>query len=142
VTFDGPVDPSEAADPGNYAVITRLGEHIPIESATYDPATNSVTLIPARRLNVHHHFRLSIVLPCPNDVAGETVIIPFGGRESLIGFMNHHGQFISVKNGRVVRANQQGRERPPMRIHHISVVPPEGSSLSRSPHRPKHWTRG
>jgi hypothetical protein len=103
VTFDGAVDPTKAADPANYTVITRSGKVIPIKSATYDPATNSVTLIPAVRLNVHHHFQLSVVLPCPNEVTGETVVIPFGGKESLIGFFNHHGQFVPVKNDRIAR---------------------------------------
>jgi hypothetical protein len=113
VTFDGPVDPTKAADPANYTVITLSGKLIPIKSATYNPATNSVTLIPERRLNVHHHFRLSVVLPCPNEVTGDTVIIPFGGRGSLIGFTNHHGKFISVKNGRIVRSSERGGQNLP-----------------------------
>jgi hypothetical protein len=117
VTFDGPVDPVKAADPSNYEVITRSGKTIPIKSATYDPATNSVTLIPVVRLNVHHHFRLSVVLPCPNDVTGETVIIPFGGRKSLIGFFNHHGQFIPVKDGRIVRTSKERSDALPLTGH-------------------------
>ena len=101
VTFDGPVDPTKAEDPGDYSVITRSGKTIPIKSATYDPATNSVTLIPARRLNVHHDFRLSLVIPCPNEQTSETVVIPFGSKRSLIGFHNHRGEFVSVQNGRI-----------------------------------------
>jgi len=103
VTFEGPVDPTKAENPGNYSVITRSGKTISIKSATYNPATNSVTLIPARRLNVHHHFRLSLVIPCPNEQTGETVVIPFGGKQSLIGFYNHRGQFIPVHNGKIER---------------------------------------
>jgi hypothetical protein len=101
VTFDGPVDPTKAADPNNYVVIKAPGNMIPIKSASFDPATNSVTLIPERRLNVHYHFRLKVVLPCPNEQTGETVIIPFGGKGSLIGFHNHRGEFVTVKNGRI-----------------------------------------
>ena len=103
VTFEGPVDVTKAENPGDYSVITRSGKTIPIKSATYNPATNSVTLIPARRLNVHHHFRLSLVIPCPNEQTGETVVIPFGGKQSLIGFSNHRGQFIPVHNGKIER---------------------------------------
>ena len=101
VSFDGTVDPIKAANRGDYSVITRSGKTIPIVSASYNPATNSVTLIPARRLNVHHHFRLSLEVPCPNEQTGETVVIPFGSKYSLIGFHNHRGEFVSVKNGRI-----------------------------------------
>ena len=47
VTFEGPVDVTKAENPGDYLVITRSGKTIPIKLATYNPATNSVTLIPA-----------------------------------------------------------------------------------------------
>jgi hypothetical protein len=138
VTFDGAVDPTKAADPANYTVITRSGKKIPIKSATYDPATNSVTLIPVVRLNVHHNFRLLVVLPCPNEVTGETVVIPFGGKGSLIGFTNHHGQFVPVKNGRLVRDNHQSHQSVPVRDHRVTVVPSAGSSRPGSLARPKH----
>jgi hypothetical protein len=101
VSFDGTVDPTKADNPSDYSVITPSGKTIPIKSASFDPATNSVTLIPARRLNVHHDFRLSLEIPCPNEETSETVIIPFGSKRSLIGFHNHRGEFVSVKNGRI-----------------------------------------
>jgi hypothetical protein len=101
VTFDGPVDATKAENPDNYSVIKPSGKKIPIKSATYNPATNSVTVIPARQLNVHYHFRLSLVIPCPNEQTPETTVIPFGGKRSLIGFHNHRGEFVSVKNGRI-----------------------------------------
>jgi hypothetical protein len=101
VSFDGPVDATKAANPANYTVITQTGRTIPIKSATYNPATNSVTLIPAHRLNVHLPYRLSLTLPCPNEPNSPTVVTPFGGKMSLIGFHNHHGEFVSVKNGRI-----------------------------------------
>ena len=65
VTFAGPVDAAKAEDTSNYSVITDSGKTIPIESATFNPATNAVTLVPAQSLNVHYHFKLSIVIPCP-----------------------------------------------------------------------------
>ena len=101
VSFDGTVDPTKAENPSDYSVITRSGKTIPVKSASFDPETNSVTVIPARRLNVHYHFRLSLEIPCPNEQTGETVVIPFGSKRSLIGFHNHRGEFVSVKNGRI-----------------------------------------
>jgi hypothetical protein len=116
VTFDGPVDATKADNPANYKVITRSGRSIPIKSATFNPATNSVKLVPAEKLNVHEHFKLSVVLPCPNEVTGETVVIPFGGKDSLIGFHNHQGEFVSVKDGRITGIdNHQGQLIP---VHH------------------------
>jgi hypothetical protein len=101
VSFDGPVDVTKAENRANYTVITGSGQRIPIRSATYNPATNSVTLYSSRRLNVHHHFRLSAVIPCANQMTPETVVIPFGSKYSLIGFHNHKGEFVTVKNGRI-----------------------------------------
>jgi hypothetical protein len=61
VGFNGPVDPNKANNPGNYSVITQSGKTIPIKSASYNPATNSVTLIPAQHLNVHDRPVLSAI---------------------------------------------------------------------------------
>jgi hypothetical protein len=103
LTFSGSVNPTLAEDTSNYSVITRVGRRIAIVSATFNPTTNSVTMQPARRLNVHHHFQLSVKLPCPNAESATPVLIPFGGRSSLIGFHNHRGQFVPVQGGRIVR---------------------------------------
>ena len=103
LTFSGSVNPTLAEDTSNYSVITRGGRRIAIVSATFNPTTNSVTLQPARRLNVHLHFQLSVKLPCPNAESATPVLIPFGGRSSLIGFHNHRGQFVPVQGGRIVR---------------------------------------
>jgi hypothetical protein len=102
VTFNGVVNPTLAENPDNYSVITSTGERIRIKSATYNPATNAVTLIPAMRLNVHLHFRLSVMLPCPPGMPTSTVIVPFGGKMSLIGFHNHLGEFVVVHDAEVV----------------------------------------
>jgi hypothetical protein len=101
LSFNGAVSPTLAGRASDYSVITSTGQRIPIVSAHYNPATNSVTLIPARRLNVHLHFRLSAVLPCPNGQSGGTVILPFGGRRSLVGFHDRRGQFVPVQDGRI-----------------------------------------
>ena len=102
VTLSGPVDTTKADNPDNYSVMTRSGKTIPIKSATFNPATNSVTLVPERRLNVHYHFDLSLVIPCANEQTPQTVLVPFGGKRSLIGFHNHRGEFVSVQHGKIV----------------------------------------
>ena len=99
LTFSGYVDPAQANNPNNYRVIVPNNQgnftgpgvtYIAITNATFDPATNSVTLIPARRLNVHYQFQLQAKLPVNN---GNVIVLDFGGKQSLGGFNNHQGQF-------------------------------------------------
>jgi hypothetical protein len=101
VTFQGVVDPTKAVDVADYSVTLPSGKEIPIKSASFNPTTNSVTLQPERRLNVHFNYKLSVVLPCPNMQTGETVVIPFGSKRSLISFHNRRGELVTVKNGKI-----------------------------------------
>jgi hypothetical protein len=101
LTFIGPVNPTMANNPNNYYVTTSTGAHVKIKSATFNPTTNSVTLIPLRPLNVHLHYDLTVMLPCSGPC--NTVVVPFGGKQSLGGFTNHRGQFVPVVNGHPVR---------------------------------------
>jgi hypothetical protein len=119
VTFDGPVDTTKVDNPANYTVLAASGKKIAIKSATFDPATNAVTLVPERRLNVHYHFKLSVVIPCANEQTPETVIIPFGGKESLIGFHNHRGEFVTVKDGRVTGYYDHSGQYVPVHRHKV-----------------------
>ena len=82
--FTGTVDPTLASNPKNYVVIASPTLHIPVVSAKFNPATNAVTLIPARRLNFRSHYVLSFHLPTPN---GALVNLPFGGEQDLGGFL-------------------------------------------------------
>jgi hypothetical protein len=113
VPFIGPVDPALAANPRDYHVITRTGQRIPVISATYDPATNSTTLRlrPSELLNVHHRLRLAITLPCPDGIPDEHVTIPFGTKYSLIGFHDHQGRFVPVRNGKISHFGAGARAR-------------------------------
>jgi uncharacterized repeat protein (TIGR01451 family) len=63
LTFNEPLDPGRAQDPSAYRIVALGGSQgrIPIQAATYDPATRTVTLRPAHRLNLHHLFRLTVV---------------------------------------------------------------------------------
>jgi hypothetical protein len=101
LSFVGPVNPTLVNNPANYFVTTANGRQIRVVSATFDPATNSVTLIPAKNLNVHFRYDLSVALPCNGPC--NNVVIPFGGRKSLGGFQNHRGQFVPVVNGEIIR---------------------------------------
>jgi hypothetical protein len=106
--FHGVVNPVLAGMPSNY-LVTHYGEKIRIISANYNPSTNTVTLQPAHRLNVHHRFRLRVTLPCPDGMTDHVVWIPFGKKYSLIGFHNKHGHFVPVHNGHVARTDPPAR---------------------------------
>jgi hypothetical protein len=107
--FIGPVDPVLAGNPGDYLVISRTGQKIPIISANYNPSTNSVTLRPARPLNVHDRFVLKVTLPCTNGMTNMVVHLPFGSKYSLVGFHNKRGDFVPVHDGRIARSDSRSR---------------------------------
>jgi hypothetical protein len=135
VTFNGTVDPAKADNPANYSVITQSGKTIPIVSASFNPATNAVTLIPAHRLNVHYHYKLSLVLPCANDQTPETVVVPFGTKFDLIGFHNKRGEFVSVQNGRISGFTNNRDEIVPVQERGGFVSVPKGRISGLTNHR-------
>ena len=74
LTFDVPLDPASAANPGAYRIVRVKKERndgpfgdgqtensvneVPLDSATYDPATNAVTVVPRRPFEVRRSFKL------------------------------------------------------------------------------------
>jgi hypothetical protein len=107
LTFGGPLAPADANNPAFYQVIKPNSQGsftgpgttiVPIASASYNPANNTVLLTTAQQLNVHYINQLKISLPCTN---GTPVVIEFGGKSSLGGFF-YHGHHYTVVNGKVV----------------------------------------
>ena len=96
LTFSGAIDPVQAKNVTNYSVVASNGARITITSAVYDASSNTVTLTPARWLNAHYHFNLSVSLPC---IATTTVAVPFGGKGTLVGFNTPRGTFVPIVNG-------------------------------------------
>ena len=113
LTFTGPLDPTRAEDLSNYALVGpvggrgRGGHPIAISRAIYDASTHTVTLLPARGLNVHDRYRLTIRGTGPAGVAGPSGVLLDGtgdgrpgsdsvitfGRESLAGPASTAAQF-------------------------------------------------
>jgi virginiamycin B lyase len=62
LAFDAPLDPTSAQDVHNYQIVElgRGRRPILLRTAVYDPSSLTVTLSPARRLNFHHRFRLTV----------------------------------------------------------------------------------
>ncbi|MGE3821667.1 MAG: SdrD B-like domain-containing protein [Isosphaeraceae bacterium] len=97
IRFSNDVDPASATNPANYRLVQiyrngRLARReVPIRSATYDPATRTVTLALAHPINIHHPYQLTVdgVL----DICGDPID---GDRDGL-----HGGAFVTT----VTRAN-------------------------------------
>jgi len=70
VTFDGPLDPASARDVRNYKLTGPGGRRLPVGVATYDPVTYAVTLHPRRRLDLRHHYVLTVVGTDPGGLRG------------------------------------------------------------------------
>jgi hypothetical protein len=63
LTFDQPMDPATVQYTRNYIVIAGAGWHvraIPVTSAVYTSATQSVTLTTAQHLNIHYRYTLFV----------------------------------------------------------------------------------
>jgi hypothetical protein len=62
LAFSGPLDAASAQATANYTIteLGRRGHRISVGSAVYDPTTNTVTLAPAQRLDIHKQYRLTV----------------------------------------------------------------------------------
>ncbi|MGP8008405.1 MAG: hypothetical protein ACLP2J_15420, partial [Acidimicrobiales bacterium] len=60
LTFNQPLDPARAQDVHEYRLVDPQGHLVPITSAVYDPATNTVTLHPRDRIDLHHPYKLTV----------------------------------------------------------------------------------
>ncbi|SIO39386.1 Uncharacterized membrane protein [Singulisphaera sp. GP187] len=101
LTFSEDLDPARAQDPANYVLQSRgrdgrLGTRddvfIAIESATYDPATRTVTLVTFQRLlKLREHYRLTVVGTGSTGLTGVTGI-PLNGPPGtdFVGNFNSH----------------------------------------------------
>jgi hypothetical protein len=58
--FSQPLDPGPAQNPSNYLVMNFKSRPIGIGSAVYAPATQSVTLFPRQRINLHRSAQLLV----------------------------------------------------------------------------------
>jgi hypothetical protein len=105
LNFDSALAPSSATDLSNYSLqrLTPRGQVVagprglvPIVSASYNPDSASVTLHPARRLNVHSSYFLIVNGTPPNGVSGPTGLYldgqhlghPSGDATAVISYAN------------------------------------------------------
>ena len=60
LTFNQALDATTAQDPQDYRIIGPAGRTIRVKEAVYDPAANTVTLHPARRIDIHYRYKLIV----------------------------------------------------------------------------------
>jgi CSLREA domain-containing protein len=61
VTFNEALDPASAVNLRNYRITDPAGSSVRIRSAVFDAATNTVTLRPVDRINLHHTYQIRLV---------------------------------------------------------------------------------
>lgn len=74
VSYSSPMDVASVQNVNNYRLLrvarprSPLGQPIPVASATYDPASRSVTLVPGASMLTNQTFRLTVVGRPPSGV--------------------------------------------------------------------------
>ena len=61
VHFLDALDPISAVNLSNYRITDPSGKPVRIKSAVFDAATNSVTLRPTERINLHHTYQFTVM---------------------------------------------------------------------------------
>ena len=60
LTFDQALEQTTAEDTHNYRITGPRGRAIRVTSAVYDPTTETVTLHPSERINIHYKYNLTV----------------------------------------------------------------------------------
>ena len=68
VTFNEALDPASAVNLNNYQITDPAGGSVRIRSAVFNAATNTVTLRPMDRINLHHTYHLKLIGTGPGGI--------------------------------------------------------------------------
>ena len=103
LSFDTSLTPALAETVSNYVIIGPGGQRIKVASALYDPATNTVTLVPAERLSIHKSYRLTVNGEAPSGLTNLAGVLLDGS-----GTGKPDGNFVTSLTWRNLagRANQ------------------------------------
>ena len=75
LSFDQPLDPTRAEDVHEYHLTDPQGHSVPIKSAVYNPLTNTVTLYPKYRINLHHNYKLTVEGALSSGLTGSSGLL-------------------------------------------------------------------
>jgi hypothetical protein len=68
ISFNQPLDPASAGSLSNYKITDPAGRSVRIRSAVLDGETNTVTLRPEVRIDLHHTYHLTVIGTGPGGV--------------------------------------------------------------------------
>ena len=128
INFNGPLDPTSAQNPSNYQVLGPGGHRITVVSAIYDPATQTVTLVPAERLNIHWKYSLTVNGAAPSGLTNPSGV-PLGG--------SGKGQVGSNYVTSITRSNLVGKASKLPTYYLVHKAPPRPSITLTSPQHAK-----
>lgn len=106
IRFDQPMSASAVQTSGNYLLEAPgpagrldgvLNPPIPIKSLSYDPATNSVVLIPNRRISLHDRVKLTINGDMVGVSSAQGIVLD-GNADGRVG-----GNFVAILEGFTAR---------------------------------------
>jgi len=72
LNFNSPLDPVRAQDVSNYVIVNEYGKRIDVKSASYDAATQTVTLLPSQKLKVRRTYTLTVIGTGPNGLTSSS----------------------------------------------------------------------
>ena len=110
--FSGALDPASAQNVANYTLVGPKKQSIAVATATYSATTDTVTLSPRHRLNVHRTYHLTVNGSSDGGVASVNGTLIDGADDGMAG-SNHVASIDmktlvipghTVKDGKVVKA--------------------------------------
>jgi hypothetical protein len=140
LTFSTALDPATAQDVANYRLNPvfghGIGRAIRITAAIYDPTTHTVTLQPARRLNVFGRYHLVVNGSTPSGVAGATGLLLDGRGNGVPGtdYVATFGKEILAGPNNPPRISRRSlhHQHLPTTTHASSHQPTGSTAMSRN----------
>jgi len=126
INFNSPLDPSSAQNTSNYRIVGPGNRRIRLSSATYNSATNSVTLLTAARLNLRTTYRLTINGTAPSGLTNPEGMLLDGAGTGQPG--SNYVTSITSKN-----LAGSASQLPTDAVIHATVVRPALVETSRHP---------
>jgi hypothetical protein len=112
----------------NYQILGPGGQRITVVSAVYDSATDTVTLVPAERLNIHRRYRLTVNGTAPAGLTNPSGVLLDGAGNGQPG--SDHVTSITSRN----LAGRAGKL-PTLGL--VDAARSRADSVQRLPHRPE-----
>jgi hypothetical protein len=131
IDFSGALDPASAEDAANYVIMGpgygpgRPRQRIKVRSAVYDPTSDSVTLRPVERLDVHWKYRLIVKGSSPAGLSSTTGV-PLDGTSgsnyvTSLTVRNLAGRASQVPTASLLQEDAAAASRHAQAVSHTAV---------------------